>query len=142
MKIKTLLILAGLLLFSLACTLEELGAAGNAIRSAALGTSPTQETEPVAPLSENATETVRSADRGVPENEQPLSTYHVCTGTLDGKLRVRNAPGTSASVEALLSEGDLVAVSTERLLDDSTWAEIADPAGWVNVRYLCKGNSQ
>jgi len=133
MKTKTLLILAGLLLLSLACTLEDLSAAGTALDAAASPTT-TADLPTPAPMP--------AVVQGEP-TEVPGATHTVCTGVPEGTLRVRAEIGTSSAVVAILSEGAAVNVLDE-VRDDykGTWAEIADPAGWINARYLCEGDLQ
>jgi len=132
MKTKTLLILAGLLLLSLACTLEDLSAAGTALRTAALdAATPTAMASLPTPAPVPAV--VREEPTEVP------ATHTVCTGVPEGTLRVRAELGTSSAVVAILGEGAEVNVLDE--VSDKykgTWAEITDPAGWVNARYLCE----
>lgn len=128
MKAKTLLILAGLLLLSLACTLEDLNAAGAELHTTGL----------------NAASPTATALLPTPAvlDEEPTAvpaTHTVCTGVPEGTLRVRAEIGTNSAVVAILDEGAEVNV-LNKVPDDykGTWAEITDPAGWVNARYLCE----
>ncbi len=136
MKTKTLLILAGLLLMSLACTLEDLGAAGSALRAAALG----MEASPTATVGLPTPALVPAAIARAKPTEIPV-THTVCTGVPTGQLRVRQQAGTESPVVAVLDEGKEVTVLDEvQQAYKGTWSLLAEPAGWVNARYLCAKN--
>ncbi len=135
MKTKNILIIVPMLLLTLACSMADLNAAGAALRNAALASSSPTGT----PLSQKVTAPVPTVDSSVPENGQPVSTHTVCTGVPEGQLRVRSAASTNSAVVAVLTEGTEVTVLEADETSD-TWLEIADPAGFVNARYLCEKN--
>ena len=137
LKKKTLFtLLIVLLLFTLACSMADLSAAGAALRSAALDT-------PASPPP--ITETVAVPALVVREIKdiEALLTHRVCTGVPNGLLRVREIAGTDAAVVAVLDEGMEVSVLNEVPQEyKGTWAQIAAPAGWVNTRFLCEKRNE
>ncbi len=126
-QMTTLLIIG--LLFSLACNLADLTMAGNALHAS------------LAPAAATVTQTVRPTSAAISPTATPRAVYAVCTGVPDGQLRVRNAPGTATAVVAIISEGSAVTVLDEVIQErEGSWAQIDEPAGWVNARYLCEKN--
>ena len=128
-KKRTISLLIIGLLFSLACSLADLTMAGNALHAS------------LAPAAATVTQTVRPTSTAISPTATARAVYTVCTGVADGQLRVRRAPGTATAVAAILSEGSVVTVRTEVTQEyEGTWAQIDEPAGWVNARYLCEEN--
>ena len=136
MKKKTLFFLVVLLFSTLACSIADLSAAGATLRSAALATT-------ASPIP--TTETVGVPTLAVRESKdiEARLTHRVCTGVPNGLLRVREIAGTDAAVVAVLDEGMEVTVLNEVPHEyKGTWAQIAEPAGWVNARFLCEKTNE
>ena len=84
----------------------------------------------------------------VPVTQKPsapleaVTTAHVCTGEAGGHLHVRFEPGEGAAVRGYLSENESVRTSGESVaVRDGTWVSLLSPIeGWVNARYICKGD--
>lgn len=133
---KASIALVILMLATLACSMQDLSNLQAGINGTyAISPSP-------APPAQNAALTdTRAEQKGElsSQGDQSGERYSVCTGNPTGNLRVRITPGTGAAQVALLAEGTEITVLAEEEVqeDGSTWAEVAEPAGWVNARFLC-----
>ena len=127
MKNKAIIASLLLLLFStFACESADYAAAFNI----------KYETTSTTPLSPDlaASETPMGSSNAA--TAPPLT--RVCTGAENGTLRVRKGAGTNEAEVALLSEGALIEILSEETYTSGTWAEIKEPNGWVNKRFLCE----